>query len=197
VTERLDKKLKLWRDHMAGVIILFGAPGAGSTTLGRELAQRLGFLHIDLDEYVWRWDTEVPYTAFRPQQEWYEHIMGDIAKSKGCVMSGSLGDDRHLFESLFDLAVYVTAPSEIRTERLRTRTCAQFGSRVLPGGDMCERNNKFIESAADYETNFRSEQHEQWIRELPCCVLRVDGAKSIDENVKWIAEQYLSIAAES
>jgi adenylate kinase family enzyme len=178
---------------MARGIIVFGAPGAGSTTLGKGLAQRLSFLHLDLDEYVWRWDTEMPYTAFRSQEVWYEHIMGDIAKSRGFVMSGSLGDDRKAFESLFDLAVYITAPSEIRTERLRSRTFSQFGNRVCRGGDMCENNNKFIESAANYETNGRIEQHELWIEELPCCVLRVDGTKGISENAQWIAEKYLSV----
>ena len=108
-------------------------------------------------------------------------------------MSGSLGDDRKLFESLFDLAVYITVPSEIRTERLRSRIFSQFGNRVLKGGDMYENNNKFIESAANYETNGRQEQHEQWIEEMHCRVLRVDGTKVISENAKWIAEQYLSI----
>jgi adenylate kinase family enzyme len=178
---------------MSRGIIVFGAPGAGSSTLGKELAQRLGFLHLDLDGYVWRWDTEIPYTAFRPQEESYELIMGNIAKCRHFVMSGSMGDDRKAFQSLFDLAVYITVPSEIRTERLRSRTFSQFGNRVLKGGDMYENNNKFIESVANYETNFRHEQHEQWIKELPCRVLRVDGTKGISENAKWIAEQYLSI----
>lgn len=181
---------------MSSGIIVFGAPGAGSSTLGKALARRLHFLHLDLDEYFWRWDTEIPYTAFRPQEESYGLIFGDIAKSPHFVMSGSMGDDRKAFESLFDFAVYITAPSEIRTERLRARTFSQFGNRVLKGGDMVEKNNKFIESAANYETNFRQEQHEQWIAELPCRVLRVDGTKSISENVEWIAEQYLSIIPE-
>jgi adenylate kinase family enzyme len=178
---------------MSRGIIVFGAPGAGSSTLGKGLAQRLGFPHLDLDDYFWRWDTEIPYTAFRPQEESYKYIMGDIAKSQHFVMSGSMGDDRKAFESLFDFAVYITAPSEIRTERLRSRTFSQFGNRVVKGGDMYENNNKFIESAANYDINGRLEQHEQWIEELPCRVLRVDGTKGISENAKWIAEQYLSI----
>jgi hypothetical protein len=33
---------------------------------------------------------------------------------------------------------------------------------------------------------------EQWITELPCSVLRIDGTKAIGENAIWLAEQYLS-----
>ena len=37
---------------MSRGIIIFGAAGSGKTTLGRELAGRLGFLHIDIDDYI-------------------------------------------------------------------------------------------------------------------------------------------------
>jgi len=175
-------------------IIVFGAPGAGSSTLGKELAQQLNFQHLDLDDYFWRWDTEIPYTLFRSDEETYELVRGDIAKSQHFVLSGSLGEsDRKMYEPLFDLAVFITVPSEIRVDRLRSRTFSKFGNRVLPGGDMYEKNNNFIESSANYETNGRLKQHEQWIEELPCHILCVDGMKGISENAEWIAEQYFSI----
>lgn len=38
-------------------------------------------------------------------------------------------------------------------------------------------------------------QHEQWAKELPCPVLRVDGTKPIPENAEWIVSQYFQILA--
>lgn len=47
---------------MSRGIILYGASGSGKTTLGKELAERLGFSHIDIDSHIWRWDTKIPFT---------------------------------------------------------------------------------------------------------------------------------------
>ena len=57
-------------------IIIFGSPGSGTTTLGREVAKRLGFQHFDLDDYLWRWDAEIPFTVSRPREERSELLMG-------------------------------------------------------------------------------------------------------------------------
>ena len=46
-----------WSD-MARGIILFGPAGSGKTTLGRLVAEALGFPLFELDRYVWRQDTE-------------------------------------------------------------------------------------------------------------------------------------------
>jgi adenylate kinase family enzyme len=44
-------------------VIVFGAPGSGKTTLGKELARQLNFQHLDLDDHYWNWDIEVvPFT---------------------------------------------------------------------------------------------------------------------------------------
>ena len=48
-------------------IILFGSSGSGTTTLGREVARRLGFPHYDLDDYLWRKDTPLPFSATWPR----------------------------------------------------------------------------------------------------------------------------------
>jgi len=47
---------------MAHGIMVFGASGSGTTTLGREFAKILGFTHLDIDDYFWE-KTDVPYTS--------------------------------------------------------------------------------------------------------------------------------------
>ena len=50
-------------------LIVFGASGAGTTTLSVELSRLLGFTHFDLDDYFWNWDTEIPFTFPCPRKE--------------------------------------------------------------------------------------------------------------------------------
>ena len=180
-------------------VVIFGASGAGSTTLGKEAAKRLGFQHLDIDDYLWRWDTEIPLTVTRSPEERTERLMGDIKQHPDFVISGTIFSNSKLFEHLFDLAVFVSAPAEVCAERVRAREHARWGERVLPGGDMYQSTrfhgdfNDYIVNAQRYETaeasKFGRKLHEQWISELPCPVIRADGTKSIVENADWIVER--------
>jgi len=185
---------------MSRGIILFGAMGVGDTTLGKEVAKKLNFPHFDLDDYHWRWDTEIPYTVFRSRAEKAENIMQAISEHPHFVMSGSMWSIRKTFEPLFDMAVFMTAPAEIRAERLRVRSIARWGDRVLPGGDMYESSDvykDYLACAKSYDQDICPDmciiQHEQWSKEIPCPVLRVDGTKPILENAEWIVSQYFQI----
>ena len=100
---------------MSRGIIAFGAAGSGTTTLGRELAQELGFSHFDLDDYFWRWDTGIPFTIKCPREERTERLLADISKCSGFVMSGCMHGWEKPFVQQFDLAVFITTPTETRT----------------------------------------------------------------------------------
>jgi len=184
-------------------IIIFGASGAGSTTLGKEVAQRLHFQHLDIDDYLWRWDTAIPLTVTRSPEERTVLLMSDIKKHPHFVISGTIFNDSKLFEPLFDLAVFISAPPEACAERVRTREHMRWGERVFPGGDMYKSTrfhgdvNDYIANAQRYETveasKFGCKLHEQWISALPCPVVRADGMKSISENANWVVEQLTAI----
>jgi len=180
-------------------IIVFGASGAGSTTLGKTIAQRLDFQHLDIDDYLWCWNTKIPFTVVRPRKERTEHLMDDIKKHPNFVISGTIFDDRKLFENLFDLAVFISTPREICAERVYVRELARWGERVLPGGDMYKSTrfhgdfNDYIVNAQKYETadisKFGLLLHKQWIAELPCPVLHLDGTKDITSNADVVIKQ--------
>ena len=180
---------------MSRGIIIFGAAGSGKTTLGRELAGRLGFLHIDIDDYIWRWDTEIPYTVLRSRQERIETLIEAVSKDEHFVMTGSMDSIRGFFTSLFELAVFLTVPTDIRLQRLGARKSEQFGERILPGGDMYEQNEKFLREAAAYDTGEPPQvclkTHKQWAAELKCPILYLNGMKAIAENAAWVEAQYL------
>ena len=179
---------------MSRGIIIFGASGSGTTTLGREVARRLYFPHFDLDDYHWCWDAEIPFTVLRSVDEKRDMLMKDISKYPRFVMSGSMESIRKTFDPMFDLAVFVSAPTEIRVERVRAREFAWFGERILLGGDMYKNHQDFLAEVRGYDTGEPPivclKRHERWIAELPCPVLRVDGTREVSENAELVAARY-------
>lgn len=65
---------------MSRGIIIFGASGSGTTTIGKELANIMNFKHFDLDDYFWTWDTAIPYTIPRAKAERIELLQHDISE---------------------------------------------------------------------------------------------------------------------
>jgi len=181
-------------------IIIFGASGAGSTTLGKEVSRRLNFQYLDIDDYLWCWNTAIPLTAVRPSEERTKGLMDDINKYPDFVIAGTIFSDKNLFEPLLDLAVFISTPTDVCAERVHARELVRWGKRVLPGGDMYKVTrfhgdfDDYVANAQKYETadviNFGRKLHERWIDELPCPVLRLDGTKDISQNADGIITQF-------
>jgi len=176
-------------------IIINGAAGTGKTTLGGELAKRLNFRHMDLDDYYYSRESE--FAGLRPHDEIRSLLLADLEKHPRFVMSGTIGSILwDTVNPLFDLAVLLFVPTHIRLERIKARAYQRFGDRALEGGDLYENHKAFYDNTVKYDIGFHSvslERHEKWATEICCPVLRTDGTKRISENVALIAEAYLSI----
>lgn len=179
-----------------GMIIL-GSAGAGKTTLGRLAAIKLGIVFLDIDEYIWRNDTDIPYTVMYSRKEKIRRLR-DAAEAAGeFVMAGTMYSFHEHFDPMFRLAVYLTADEKIRAERVHKRELEEFGSRILPGGDMYETHQAFLKDVAGYDRRAEAcnkEQHELWLSQLTCPILRLDGCESPESNVQIIAEEYRRMA---
>ena len=90
----------------------------------------------------------------------------DIEKHDQIVISGSLVDWGDELIPLFTLAIRLVTDTDVRIERLRKREKEEFGDRLLPGGDMYQNHQEFLEWAASYDTgdvNMRSKaKHDEW-----------------------------------
>lgn len=82
----------------------------------------------------------------------------------------------------------IDVPKDIRLKRVKKRSFHKFGSRVLPGGDLYEQEENFFDLVRSRADN----TVEEWVRSLSCPVIRVDGTKPVNENVKFIIEQIQS-----
>ena len=178
---------------MSRGIIIFGPAGSGKTTLGRLVAEKLGFPYYDIDDYIWRTDTPIPYTQMYSREEKVSRLMAAITQADHFVMAGSMDSFNAPFVPLFDLAVHLTCDLEVRLRRLDQREYAAFGERIRAGGDMYEEHQRFLHSASRYDTNDASPSmafHSQWADTLPCKVLRLDGAASLEQNTAIIIKSY-------
>lgn len=177
---------------MSRGIIIFGASGSGKTTLGKALAQALGYSFYDIDDYIWYWDTPVPYTKMYSKEEKIQRLMQAIKQQPHFVMAGSMTSFHVFFDPFFDLAIYLNAPNDLRLERLHQRELRLFGSRILPGGDMYQEHLRFLDNASRYEYDGSPNyiDHDQWANSLVCPVLRLNGADHIEKNVAQIIETY-------
>jgi len=181
-------------------IIIFGASGAGSTTLGKGVATRLEFQYLDIDDYLWCWKTKIPYTIVRSREERTADLMCAIQKHPKFVIAGTIFSDKELFEQFFHLAIFISTPAEVCAERVYARELSRWGERVKPGGDMYKATRfhgdfaDYVANAQKYETvdgsTFGRKLHEQWISELACPVLCLDGMKSPYENIDRVVHEY-------
>ena len=166
-------------------IIVFGANGSGKTTLGRELARILNFKHMDIEDYSFE-KSEIPYTAERSREYYIKLMFADIEKYRSFVVSAVIGDLGDTIPQFYELAVFISAPIELRMKRIEQREYDKFGERIRKGGDMYEQHLKF----ADFVGSRSLEKIEQWAKTLVCPVIRIDGTEDLRTNAANIAEQW-------
>src|SRR5690554_4283083 len=91
-------------------------------------------------------------------------------------------EDYHFEKSeipqLYKLAVFVSAPIELRIKRIEQREYEKHGERICKGGDMYEQHKKF----ADFVASRSLPRIDHWAAELSCPALQVDGTKEISKN---------------
>lgn len=172
---------------MPGGILIFGANGGGKSTIGRELARLLRFNYLDIEEYAFL-PSEIPYAAARSKEECVRLLRLDMEKGP-FVFSSVKGDYGEEIVEKYELAAWVSAPAELRLERVKQRACAQHGERISPGGDMYRQHLKFM----DFVASRPLAEIERWAATLRCPVLPVDGTRPISENAEWLAGQCAAV----
>lgn len=177
---------------MKNVIHIFGASGAGTSTLGRKLSEELGYKFMDTDDYYWL-PTDVPYTVARERSQRLQMMKAEIDRAEDVVISGSLIDWGDELIPYFTLAIRLTTAVDIRISRLRFRERQNFGSRISPGGDLYENHQEFIDWACAYDTgdlNMRSKaKHDAWQKLLPCKVIELNGGDDLSRNVEFVQRE--------
>ena len=167
-------------------IAIIGLNGAGKSTLAHVLAKKLHYFEIDVEDYYFpeqrssrinalegRTSADVsfiPYLSPRAKSEVEFAIRKDINCNPQFVLSGVSLNWSESILSQIDIVFYLHVPLSERLRRIRSREAQRFGSRILPGGDMYEQHNEFLNKIEN-----RSEQEiARSLEKLSCPVVNVE-----------------------
>ena len=177
---------------MPGGIMIIGPSASGKTTLGKKVAEVLGFPYFDVDDFIWRFDTPELYTVMYSREEKISRLQDAIAPYEHFVMAGSMSSFHQAFDDSFEMMVFLYVDPDIRVQRANERAIQRFGDRVLKGGDMYESNQDFLRKIRRYETDGSPNLTEQkaWMESLSCKKLELDGTEPIEINARIIAEAW-------
>jgi adenylate kinase family enzyme len=166
-------------------IHILGASGSGTSTLGHEVARRLGCAFLDTDDFYWL-STDPPYERKRPVAERLSLLRAEMLGRESWVLAGSLCGWGDVLAESFDAVVFLELERSVRMDRLQARERKRYGARIEPGGDRHASNEAFLEWAAAYDEgdlNVRSRRlHTQWLEDLPPStrVVRLDSNLTVD-----------------
>ncbi|MFR4879083.1 MAG: AAA family ATPase [Coprococcus sp.] len=172
--------------HMGTGIIVCGLNGSGKSTLGKALAEKLDFHFIDNENlYFPKTNPNYVYSSPRTREEVEKLLFSEIKAHENFVFASVKGDYGEHIYPFFRYAVLIDVSKDIRIQRVRNRSFQKFGNRMSMGGDLYEQEEKFFEFVKSRPEN----TVEEWIQSLKCPIIRIDGTKSIEENVDFIIEQ--------
>lgn len=167
-------------------IIICGLNGSGKSTLGKALAEKLHFYFIDIENlYFPKTDPNYIYASPRTREEVEKLLFDEVKAHENFILASVKGDYGEHIYPFFQYVVLIDVVKDIRIQRVRNRSFQKFGCRMRTGGDLYEQEEKFFEFVESRPENVV----EEWIQSLKCPILRVDGTKSIEENVDFIIEQ--------
>lgn len=165
-------------------LLIFGASGSGTTTLGKEIKKRIGFMHLDVDDYYWQ-KTEPPFQEKIPMTERNKTLKADFHKFENVMVSW--GKE---WETLFDLVIFIRLNNNERMKRLKKREIKRYGEKLITNKKIKQNSNAFLEWANQYDnSNFDGRSlkvHNDWIELLDCKVLRIDGEMELKNKMEKV-----------
>ncbi|MBD1387731.1 adenylate kinase [Mucilaginibacter rigui] len=177
-------------------IHVMGASCAGSTTLGRALAQHLNYTYFDTDEYFWL-PSAVPYTIKRETADRIAMLKTDLLGKTDAIVGGSLVSWGNEWLTMFDLVVFLYTPHDIRMERLHTREVERYGDQIFTDPFRADQYKKFTDWAKGYDDNTTNGRnlavHQLWLSKVNCPVLKIEGDTTVAERIDLIMDKLQSI----
>lgn len=178
-------------------ILLFGASGSGTTTLGNEIEKKTDFKHLDVDDYYWK-KTNPPFQEKIPLTERNKNLKADFEKFDNVVVSGSMVSWGKEWETAFDLAIFIRLENAERMERLKKREVERYGEKLLTDQKIQRNSKAFLAWANQYENqNFDGRTlkvHNDWIELLTCKVLRLNGKTELNKNMESVLNEIKLLA---
>ncbi len=171
-------------------ILVTGASGSGTSTLGKALSQHLGVNYFDSDDYFWL-NTDEPFTKRRRPDLRNQLIKSDIGAYESWVIGGSVYDWGEDVFPDFDLIVFLYLPTAQRLERLKKREEEKYGIEELAQPKRQKHFLAFLTWAADYDeakgiAKITLKAHEEWLSTGSKTVLAIKGEIELQTAIKLV-----------
>lgn len=168
-------------------ILICGLNGAGKSTIGELLAEKLDYQFIDNEDlYFPKTNKNYMYANPRSKEEVIRLLEGKITSNRNFVFAAVKGDYGNLLISQLDYIVVVEVPKQIRLKRVKKRAFQKFGKRMIADGDLAQKEKEWY----DYIKSRPEDYVEKWIRTIECPVLRIDGTKTVEEIMDTILDYF-------
>ena len=167
-------------------ILICGLNGTGKSTLGRVLADRMGYELIDNEDlYFPKADPSYAFSEPRSNEEVIRLLEERISENNRFIFAAVRGNYGDKLIASLDCVVLIEVPKQIRSQRVRDRSYQKFGDRILPGGDLHDKESKWFSL-----TDNRPEDYvTSWLETVDCDVIRIDGTLPVKQNVDYLVAE--------
>jgi adenylate kinase family enzyme len=172
-------------------ILIFGASGSGTTTLADFLSQKTSFPHLEVDSFYWK-STNPPFQEKVNKAVRQKNLLLNFKKYNDVIICGSMVSWGKIWETAFDLVVFIYLENETRMQRLKKREFDRYGDQLFTDKQIQQNSEAFLEWANKYENpNFSGRSlniHEEWIKKIDCPILRLNGLDPLADKINSIIE---------
>lgn len=169
-------------------IVVIGSTGSGKTTMARELAQRLGVPHVEMDALHWE-----PGWEMAPTDEFRRRIV-EATAGDGWAIDGNYGKVRDLVWPRADTVVWLDYSMPVIMWRLWRRTLRRVfrreelwnGNRESFRGAFLSRDSLFIWALQTYRR--RKHDYPRLLRQPEHAHLRLIRLTSPRAADRWLAQ---------
>ncbi|MBP5727277.1 MAG: AAA family ATPase [Clostridia bacterium] len=164
-------------------ILICGLNGTGKSTLGRLLADRMRYEFIDNEDLFFpKADPSYTFSSPRSEEDVIRLLEEKISENNRFIFAAVRGNYGDRLIASLDYIVLIEVPKQIRSKRVRDRSYQKFGDRILPGGDLYDRESKWFSL-----TDSRPDAYvTDWLETVHCPVVRIDGTLPAEENADYL-----------
>ena len=143
----------------------------------------MGYEFIDNEDlYFPKTDSSYVFSGPRSKEEVIRILEERIRGNNRFIFAAVRGDYGDRLIASLDHIVLIEVPKQIRSRRVRERSYQKFGDRILPGGDLYDKESKWFSLTDSRPDTYVTD----WLKTSNCPVIRVDGTLPVEKNLDYI-----------